>query len=164
MIYGFSTEGALTLERTFTIEGMHHVTAITENPQTGSLWIAGFNMYDVPQYPNPTQPAFYYPYLAKIPFGSNNVLLMPLYDPDVHDLALPMSIIWTSAVKCGGADLDQSGDVSFSDFAVLAEYWLDANCASPEWCNSADVDKSYSVNMVDLAILIQNWLETGCIN
>jgi hypothetical protein len=99
VIYGLSTkDDALTLERTVTVNGMHHVTGITENPQTGSLWVAGFNMYEVPQYPNPTQPAFYYPYLAKIPFGSDNVQLMPLFDPDSHDLALPMSVVWTGSI------------------------------------------------------------------
>jgi hypothetical protein len=164
VIYGFSTKNALTIERTVTIDGMHHVSGITENPQTGSVWVAGFNMYDVPQYPNPTQPAFYYPHLAKIPYGSNDVQLIPLYDPDAHDLALPMSVIWTGTAICGGADLDDSGEVSFGDFSILAEHWLDTNCASPEWCDSADVDKSYTVDMADLAILTENWLQSGCLD
>ncbi|MHC4749473.1 MAG: InlB B-repeat-containing protein [Planctomycetota bacterium] len=138
VIYGFSTkDDALTLMRTVTINGMHHVTGITENPQTGSLWVAGFNMYEQ---------------------------LMPLFDPDSHDLALPMSVVWTSAATCGGVDLDQSGDVGFSDLAVLAGYWLDTNCAEPQWCDGADADQSQTVDTVDLAILTQNWLENGCLD
>ncbi|MHC4557044.1 MAG: hypothetical protein ACYS80_07035, partial [Planctomycetota bacterium] len=90
--------------------------------------------------------------------------LMPLFDPDSHDLALPMSVVWTSAATCGGVDLDQSGDVSFSDLAVLAGYWLDTNCAEPQWCDGADADQSQTVDTVDLAILTQNWLETGCLD
>ncbi|UCD27577.1 MAG: hypothetical protein JSV03_10715, partial [Planctomycetota bacterium] len=97
VIYGFSTEGALTLERSVTINDMHHATSITEDPQTGTLWVVGFNMYDVPQYPNPTQAAFYHPFLARIPYDSNSVQPTPLFDYDRHDLALPLSIVWTRA-------------------------------------------------------------------
>jgi hypothetical protein len=159
VIHGFSTDGALALERSITINDMHHVTGITEDPQTGTLYVAGFNMYDVPLYPDPTKMAFYYPYLARISYGSDDVELIPLFAPDSHDLALPMSIVWTSAVEQGGVDLDQSGDVSFIDFAVLTEYWLNSDCGPPDWCGGADVDKSGTVDMTDLDILIQKWLE-----
>jgi hypothetical protein len=98
VIYGFSTEGALTLERSITINDMHHATGITEDPQTGTLWVVGFNMYDIPPYPNPTLSAFYHPFLARIPYDSNNVQQpTPLFDYDRHDLALPLSIVWTSS-------------------------------------------------------------------
>jgi hypothetical protein len=159
VIHGFSTGDTIALERSITIKDMHHVTGITEDPQTGTLYVAGFNMYDVPLYPDPTKTVFYYPYLAKISYGSDDVELIPLFDPDSHDLALPMSILWTSAVEQGGVDLDQSGDVSFIDFAVLTEYWLDSNCGPPDWCGGADVDKSGTVDMTDLDILIEDWLE-----
>jgi hypothetical protein len=95
VVYGFSTNGSVSLERTVTIIDLQHITGITEDPQTGTLWVAGFNMYDIPLYPNPFQMAFYYPFLAKIPNGGDNVEVLPLYDPDSHDLALPMSILWT---------------------------------------------------------------------
>jgi hypothetical protein len=97
VVYGFSTDGSLSLERSITISGIQHITGITEDPQTGTLWVAGYNMYDIPLYPNPYQSAFYYPILAKIPAGSDNVEHMSLYNPGSHDLALPMSIIWTGA-------------------------------------------------------------------
>ncbi|MHC4680400.1 MAG: hypothetical protein ACYTEK_17065, partial [Planctomycetota bacterium] len=96
VIYGFSTKGTLTLERLVTISDLHHVTCMTEDPDTGTLWVAGFNMYDIPPYPNPTRQAFYYPYVAQIPYGSDQAQLISLYDPDSHDLALPMSILWTT--------------------------------------------------------------------
>jgi hypothetical protein len=157
VIHGFSTEGALVLERSVTINDMHHVTGITEDPQTGTLYVAGFNMYDIPLYPDPTKMAFYYPYLAKIPYGSDNVELILLFDPDSHDLALPMSIVWTSAVEHGEVDLDNSGDVGFSDISVLTEHWLDSDCGPPDWCGGADLDRSGTVDLIDLNILIQNW-------
>ena len=95
IIYGFSTLGAITLEKVIVIQGMQHVTSMAEDPQTGTLWVAGFNMHDIPQYPNPTQPAFYYPHLASVSFENDDVQLLPLFDPWSHDLALPMSILWT---------------------------------------------------------------------
>ena len=97
IVYGFSTNGDMAIERTVTIIDLQHITGITEDPQTGTLWIAGFNMYNIPLYPNPTRPAFYYPYLAKIFLDSDDVRLIPLFDPDSHDLALPMSILWTGS-------------------------------------------------------------------
>ena len=97
VIYGFSTKDTMALERSVTVNGLQHITSLTEDPQTGTLWIAGFNMYNIPLYPNPTRPAFYYPYLAKIFLDSDDFRLIPLYDPDSHDLALPMSILWTGS-------------------------------------------------------------------
>jgi hypothetical protein len=54
-------------------------------------------MYDIPFYPNPYQSAFYYPYLAKISLGGDYVEHLSLYNPASHDLALPMSILWTGS-------------------------------------------------------------------
>ena len=101
-IYGFSTLGALDLRKSFAIRGMKHVTGITEDLQTSTLWVAGFNMWDIPAYPNPTRPAFYHPYLARISLDNNDVMLLPLFDPSSHDLALPMSVVWTGTVDPSG--------------------------------------------------------------
>jgi hypothetical protein len=97
VIYGLSTKGTMALKRFVTINGLQHVTSIAEDPQTGTLWIAGFNMYDIPLYPNPYLPAFYYPYLVKISNDGDNIEYLSLYDPSSHDLALPMSILWTGS-------------------------------------------------------------------
>jgi len=97
VIYSLSTKGTMALKQSVTINGLQHVTGITEDPQTGTLWIAGFNMYDIPLYPNPYQPAFYYPYLVKISNDGDNIEHLPLYNPGSHDLALPMSILWTGS-------------------------------------------------------------------
>lgn len=96
VVYGLSTTGSLSIARSVTVN-IQHITCITEDPQTSALWIAGFNMYDIPFYPNPYQMAFYYPVLAKIPAGSDNVEHFSLYNPGSNDLAFPMSILWTSA-------------------------------------------------------------------
>ncbi len=69
---------------------------MTEDSQNAALWVAGFNMQNIPVYPNPTRPAFYYPHLARISLENDDVQLLPLFDPASHDLALPMSVLWTS--------------------------------------------------------------------
>ncbi|MHC4568160.1 MAG: InlB B-repeat-containing protein [Planctomycetota bacterium] len=95
VIYGFSTGGPITLEKSVVINGMQHVTCMAEDSRTGALWVAGFNMRNIPVYPNPTRTAFYYPHLARVSFDNDDVSLLPLFDPASHDLALPMSILWT---------------------------------------------------------------------
>lgn len=60
--------------------------------------------------------------------------------------------------KCGGSDLDKSGDVSFTDFAILAQYWLEPNCATSDDCGGADLIHNNAVDMTDLMCLAQNWL------
>jgi hypothetical protein len=91
-IYGFSQE-QLALERSITINGMQHLTGLTEDPATGSIWAIGFNMEEIPEIVDPTQPPFYYPCLARIPVGSANA--QPIALLGFYDLGLPMSIVWT---------------------------------------------------------------------
>jgi hypothetical protein len=165
VIYGLSTN-TFGLERTITIDGMGHITSIVEDPDIGSLWVAGFTMVDIPEYLEENDPPFYYPYLAEVPYG-NNGPIQAIYLSGVADLALPLSIVWTKIQeKCGGADLDGSGEVNFADFAKFAQYWLETNCVSPDWCGGADLEPQGShdgdADMADLAILTQNWLKTGC--
>ena len=161
IVYGFSTDAGLLRTRSVPIDGVQHVTAITEDPATGSLWAVGFNYESMPEFPDSTQPPFYYPCLARIPHGSNEAWVEALLGS--HDLGLPMSIVWTgTAEECGGADLDESGDVEFRDFAIFAEYWLDSSCSASDWCGGADFDRSNTVNSVDLAVMKRHWLETGC--
>jgi hypothetical protein len=99
VLYGFSTKDTMTLERSITINGLQHITGIAEDTQSGTLWVVGFNMYNIPIYPNPFQKAFYYPFMAKIPKDSDDIGLFHLFDPDSHDLALPMSILWTGSTR-----------------------------------------------------------------
>lgn len=60
--------------------------------------------------------------------------------------------------KCGGADLDKSCDVSFTDFAILAQYWLESNCSSSNNCGGADLVYNNAVDTTDLSLFAQNWL------
>jgi hypothetical protein len=74
---------------------MQHVAGITEDPATGRLWVLGFSMYYVPEYPNPMTTPFYYPCLASVEPGNDHAHAQSLFDPGSHDLAFPLSIVWT---------------------------------------------------------------------
>jgi hypothetical protein len=63
-----------------------------------------------------------------------------------------------AANECGGADLDKSCNVSFTDFAILARYWLESNCSGPNDCGRADLVYNNSVDITDLSLFAQNWL------
>jgi hypothetical protein len=158
MVYGLSADD-LSLKRSITINGMGHVTDITEDATTGELWIVGFKM-DIPEYPDPYAEPFYYPYLAKIPSDRNSVEADSL--SDANDLALPFSILWSVSgafqEKCGGADLDDSNNVDFSDFAILAQYWLNYDCPTKNDCNGADFEPDGDVDITDLGIFTECWL------
>jgi hypothetical protein len=76
---------------------MGHITGITEDPDSGTIWVVGFKMTDIPEWLNDFD--FCRPYLAKIPRGAvGPVDAICLYDPVKYpdnDLALPVSILWT---------------------------------------------------------------------
>jgi len=59
---------------------------------------------------------------------------------------------------CGKADLDNSRDVGFTDFAILALYWLESNCFRPNDCGRADLVRNNSIDIADLSLFAQNWL------
>jgi hypothetical protein len=97
MVHGYSTQGVLTHARSIEIVDMQHPVGIAEDPSTGCLWVLGFNMYYVPEYPNPTTWPFYYPCLARVEPDSDVAHAQSLSDPGSHDLALPLSILWTGS-------------------------------------------------------------------
>ena len=63
-----------------------------------------------------------------------------------------------AANECGGADLDKSCDVSFTDFAILTQYWLESNCSNSNNCGGADLVYNDAVDTTDLSLFAQNWL------
>jgi hypothetical protein len=75
-------------------------------------------MESVPEFPDPTQPPFYYPCLAKIPSDGEDVQVMSLLGSS--DLGLPMSIVWTAAVdNYRGTDREKSQTIETLDSAIL---------------------------------------------
>ena len=146
----------MNIVRTIEINGMGHITDITEDPITGTLWVVGFTMSEIPDYIYSDVEPFYEPYLAKIPYGSSSdepVEAMCLSDPISYpdnDLALPLSIIWTAT---------EEKRENFVDFALFATHWLESSCTSPDWCDGADFTGDGNVTMEDLLMLCNNWLE-----
>jgi hypothetical protein len=155
VVYGLSTK-ILGLERIFTINGMGHVTSITEDPVTGTLWVVGFSMDEIPLYPDPTAEPFYKPYLAKIPLGSDTVQATCISESDFYDLALPMSIVWTGTHnECyTGPYFDEWLDVG------KPACWCSSN--NPRQCHG-DADgisqgkNKYWVSICDIDVLIAGW-------
>jgi|GEM_PF-3141751 len=56
-------------------------------------------------------------------------------------------------------DINKDCRVNLTDFALVAERWLAANCATPLWCNGADLDKNNSVDLADLLQLAAVWVQ-----
>lgn len=164
-LYVISTAD-LTLVQSITINNMGHITDITEDPLTGTLWVVGFTMPEYMTYlpaDLSQMPQFYLPYLAAVSYGSSGPV-QATHLSDAADLALPLSIAWVGATseKCGGADLDGMGDVSFGDLTILVSQWLQAP-GTP----SADIAPGPGdgiVNFLDLAVLADHWMETGCLD
>ncbi len=165
LVYGFNAN-TLELERTIDIQQMQHVTGITEDPLTNTLWIAGFSMHDIPiGTPDATAYPFYHPYLVDVPTGDDSVTAMEVFvnnDPNVCDLALPTSIVWIeSPPACAQANIAGGDGVNIVDFAELNDSWLDPTCSVPESC-TADIDKLGYVDLDDLLIMARFWLYAGC--
>lgn len=151
-LYALSKQD-LNIVRTIEINGMGHITDITEDPITGTLWVVGFSMSEIPDYIKPNVEPFYKPYLARIPYDNSEVIeAMCLSDPVLYpdnDLALPLSIIWTAA---------EEKRENFVDFAVFVTHWLESSCTSPDWCNGADFTRDGNVIFNDLLMFCDNWL------
>jgi len=149
--------------RQIEIVGMGHVMDLTQDPSTGTLWVVGFAMPEIPEYVPFTEPPFYHPFLAKIPYGSTG----PVSAVDIGtgcNLALPLSIAWMGSMdRCSGADLNNSGVVSVPDLHILMNHWLEED-TDPNWLEKVDLDNSDSINLGDFAIMGRKWLKTDCTN
>ena len=94
VVYGFSLLD-LSLQRQVVVQGLQHITGLTEEPGTGCLYAVGFTMIEpVPDYPSALAAPFYYPCLAEIPDRVDTVEAVVLTGSGDYDLALPTSIIW----------------------------------------------------------------------
>jgi hypothetical protein len=58
------------------------------------------------------------------------------------------------------SDFDGNGKVDFSDFARLANYWMETNCdVSNNYCEGADHVRDGDVDIYDLEVLVYSWLK-----
>ena len=163
-LYVLSTAD-LTLVQSITINNLGHITDVAEDPLTGTLWVTGFTMPEYMTYLPANlsaMPQFYLPYLAAVSYGSSGPVQATNLS-SAADLGLPLSVVWVGATpeKCGGADLDGTGDVNFGDYAILTSQWLQAP-GTPSADIAPEVAGDGIVNFLDLAVLADQWLGTGC--
>ncbi|MFC1604650.1 hypothetical protein ACFL5F_06445 [Planctomycetota bacterium] len=99
--YSLGEDLASQQKQTITINGLQHITNITEDPINKRFWIVGFNI-DYTQvdanyavFMNPGLSAFYSPYWTSMSYNSNDVDLDAYTISGQHNLALPISIVWT---------------------------------------------------------------------
>jgi hypothetical protein len=142
------------------------ITSMAENPVDGELYVTGFTAPKFKEeavFSSGAVGFFTTPILAVLPAGSTE----PVEATEITncDLTLPLSIVST-VEKCGGADIYVDGIVDQKDFAILAWYWLESNCAVLDDCEGADLEPEAQpdgdVDMADLGVLAEHWLETGC--
>ena len=180
-IYALATNQiGMPLERKITINNMGHVTAIAEDSNTGTLFAAGMQMWDIPDANTvigvDAEP-FYHAVIAVLPQNVSDTADAWLYDPNEicgvgsvctagwdtaicqsNDLALPVSIVWRGG-SGHDSDLDHCGTVTLEDLAIMADNWQAYDCVFPDWCRQADIDRSGTVNLDDLILLAQYWLQ-----
>ncbi len=83
------------------IDGMGHMTGITEDPTTGTVWTVGFTIPKVPTEAEvnkatpETMPCFYKPCLARIEHPGGKPVVTA-FRPDLTWM-LPISVVWTGA-------------------------------------------------------------------
>jgi hypothetical protein len=73
-----------------------------------------------------------------------------------------VSAYWARwGIKHAEGDFSDNGRVDFQDFAILASYWAEHTCGSPDWCHGADIDRNEIVDEQDLADFALDWLDVG---
>ena len=60
--------------------------------------------------------------------------------------------LFTNGSYFRGDDTIKIVDNTFKHLAVLAQYWLQAGCAKPDWCQGLDLDHDSAVNLTDFAL------------
>ncbi len=55
-------------------------------------------------------------------------------------------------------DLNNDQNVNLADDAILSSFWMNQDCAEPDWCEGADFNKDGQVNIFDLMVFKSYWL------
>ena len=105
-VYALSTASlSLTLSRTVDVNGMSHVSGITEDPATGEIWVVGTYIESVPEYVDLDEPACYAPCMAMIPPSSDDPVTASLLTGS--DLGYPIDVTWMPANLISSNPVDQ---------------------------------------------------------
>ena len=57
-------------------------------------------------------------------------------------------------------DCEPDEDIDGDDLKYLADRWLNAPCAAPDWCEGADIDEGNTVDSLDFTYLGNNWAQS----
>lgn len=151
----------LSVLRTIEIVGMGHVTDITSDPATDTLYVVGFVIPSVPDDVTLFE-SFYQARLAIITSQATQVTATNI---DTAELALPQSAVFIGPDPvCGDAQHplpagDLTGDciVQWADFGIFAAQWQRTDCTSPHWCQGADMNSDGLVEWADFGLFAANW-------
>lgn len=161
-VYVLSTDNlSLSVVRTVQINGMGHVTGITEDPATGNVWVVGFTMPTRPETITADQSVFYYPYMAKIPDNSSGPVTATALSNST--LAMPLSVTFLPPnVIRGTVDLqDYIG--SPGEVPVTVELRKDGVITpyAPTLSDTGDFEISgISSGTYDVRVKASHWLAT----
>ena len=104
--------------------------------------------------------SFLWIFVSPLPAHAVSVVdcdLVKDYNIDWQDLEV-FSRHWLDTCgDCNGADLNDSGTVNMTDFALFAPYWqteINYAVAAPR----CDLVKDYKIDIKDLGIIVDNWL------
>jgi len=78
------------------------------------------------------------------------------YDFETNSVNPVESLFFTHVVS---RDFNNDTIVDFRDYAILASYWREADCNTPDWCGGTDLDTDGSVDANDLMLFCDYWLE-----
>ena len=65
----------------------------------------------------------------------------------------------TTGQQFYGTDTIKITDRAFEYLGLFVSYWLEADCAQPDWCEGADLNRDSVVNFLDFALLDRCYIE-----
>jgi len=123
------SEASVEYEGELPLPDIRQITAMTEDPVSGTVYVVGFQSPDIPDDLSRTNPLYAHYFSDNSPiFSVPRVLVMrpaedwpssglETLDLDSTDLALPLSAVYSPAPK---ADFDADGDVDGADYSRFA--------------------------------------------
>jgi hypothetical protein len=76
-----------------------------------------------------------------------------------HGISWDIPVYYLAFSHVRTRDFNNDNIVDLRDYAILASYWLTANCTNPSWCEGVDLNIDGSVDFNDLMLFCEFWLE-----
>jgi hypothetical protein len=114
-VYGLSFSD-LSVEMLIDLPEIEHITGVTEDELSDELLISGFDLGPIPAWLTSSNMPFNNAKLAKYSKIDHQVTMVAV-DPNVCDLMVPLSVLWTGS--CDEADLNGDGKVNNADLPYV---------------------------------------------